>query len=83
VAGPWQLIGRWGAIHTEYPSRDLASRFLRQRDVAVGVNYWLDPRVVIKSELHFLNGNRFAVSDPLDDTKEKTRVLQAGVQFSF
>jgi porin-like protein len=83
VHGPWQLTGRWGTTRTKFDDDHVASRFRHQRDVAAGVNLWLDPRVVLKTEIRFVNGNRFAVSNPIEESKDKTRVFQAAVQFSF
>lgn len=82
TSGAWQFTGRVGSVRI---TRDgnIESRFLHHRDVGGGINYWLDPNVVIKTELHFIDGNRLALSLPLSDSKAKTRVIQAGVQFAF
>jgi hypothetical protein len=82
AAGPWQLTVRYGTSRTSVEEH-IDSRFLRHRDLAGGVNLWLDPKVVIKTELHFIEGNRLAIAAEGAEPRKSTRVFQAGVQFSF
>jgi phosphate-selective porin len=78
----WQLTGRYGRI-TGHTEEDLDGRFLRHRDVGAGLNYWIHPSIVIKNEVHFIDGNRLTEAEEGADLKKRSRVFQTGVQFSF
>jgi hypothetical protein len=84
VAGPWQITARWGGVR-QHGGAPVDPTFLSHRATGVGVNYWLDPRVVLKAEYHMVRGNRLALpdSDNGGQIRHKTRAFQAGVQFSF
>lgn len=52
------------------------------RDIAVGLNYWFNPNLVLKLSLHQVEG--FGAVLPVgDDPDDKTTVLVFGTQFSF
>jgi hypothetical protein len=59
------------------------------KDRAVGLNYWFNDNVVLKSSYHFVAGNFYAkpvTAEPVfyyPNLKPDTRGLQFGVQFSF
>lgn len=82
VTEKWQVTGRYGRI-AQKTEEDVASQFLRHRDVAAGLNYWIHPGIVIKNELHFVEGNRLTAAEEGHDSKKSTRVFQSGLQFSF
>lgn len=84
-AGPWQVTARLGTVRQSGEDAPVDPTFLRHRDAGIGLNYWFDPKVVIKSEYHLLSGNRLALSDPEDSgvVRHKTRALEVGIQFSF
>ncbi|NOK35885.1 hypothetical protein HMI49_22040 [Corallococcus exercitus] len=91
VTPHWQVAGRVEGSRTWAPtavSNDLVT-YLRHREVAVGLNYWFDPRLVFKVSFHNVIGNRFAMPEPTDDLaallhpEPHTRLLSLGTQFSF
>lgn len=63
----------------------------RHRELAYGLNYWLAAGVVLKTSIHEVTGNRFAVPNQqallqglvTGQLPRHTRLLQAGLQFSF
>jgi predicted porin len=84
-AGPWQITARLGSVHQSFAEATVDSTFLRHRAAGIGLNYWFDPKVVVKAEFHSLSGNRLALPDPKDGgvVRRKTRAVEVGVQFSF
>lgn len=71
-------------VNTEFSS------YLEHKDWAIGANYWFSPNFVVKSALHLVDGNRYALNKELlfnaesdDKLKETTRLFQLGAQFSF
>jgi hypothetical protein len=62
-----------------------SSALPRPREVAVGVNYWFSPDLVVKASYHLVDGNRFAYSpdQTLATLDESTQVFVLGAQFSF
>jgi hypothetical protein len=58
-------------------------------DIGIGLNYWFSDAFVIKTSVHFVSGNRFAV--PRDVARAaaagtletQTRLLMVGAQFAF
>lgn len=59
------------------------------KDVAFALNYWFSPNLVIKTEYHRVEGNRFA-SPNWDNfwqiffgIEDQTSLFQIGAQFSF
>jgi hypothetical protein len=61
----------------------------KHREVAATVNYWLDPGLVLKWSLHFIDGNRLARPLNFDDAiiaggpDRSTVATIVGSQFSF
>jgi hypothetical protein len=87
VAKHWQVAGRLDAAHAHTPLVDLPkdSPLLAHRELAFGVNYWIDPNAVVKLEYHDLDGNLLAFSDAgsIGAVERKTHLVKMGVQFSF
>lgn len=90
--GPhWQLAGRYERSYTQVSNfvRPEQLSLLEHRDLAVGVNYWFNPGLVMKFGYHRVNGNRFARPADLNDAllnnslKKQTNLFEAGMQFSF
>ena len=58
-------------------------------DAAVAVNYWFSPNLVIKTEYHRVDGNRFAAPDwdsfwqIFYGIEDQTSLFQIGAQFTF
>lgn len=62
------------------------STFLRHREAAVGLNYWVNPDVVFKGSFHLVDGNRLVLPElvgPAETPEERTWMLMLGSQFSF
>lgn len=86
-----QVAGRYDYSHTKLPTIDTsaAPSLLDQKDVAVALNYWFNPNLVIKLNLHFVDGNRYALPEDLATAiaegtlDKKTHLLLLGAQFSF
>jgi hypothetical protein len=61
------------------------------REAAIGLNYWLSPKLVVKSSFHRVNGNRFAVPPPetfpdlvaAGQLQHETSLFMFGVNFAF
>jgi hypothetical protein len=92
----WQLAGRYdwwdGELEPVEELPPVIDDLLSHRDIALGVNYWLNTSFVIKTAIHFVGGNRFAFPDDPTEIAEilsgkpiktDTRLIQAGVQYSF
>ncbi|MFC1849708.1 hypothetical protein ACFL27_05810 [candidate division CSSED10-310 bacterium] len=92
----WQIAARHEFEYEEYNvDEDITSdyeTFNRHLDTSLGLNYWFNQNFVIKSSLHFVEGNRFANPDKLedfvddlldDDFEENTVLVIIGAQFSF
>ena len=73
-------------------NRLLPTALDRHRDVAIGLNYWLAPEVAVKLSVHEVDGWRF--TRPASEVvlqgiftgqypTTRSRLLQAGIQFSF
>jgi hypothetical protein len=90
----WQVAGRWdwseidtGALLEGFPT--WATAITRHKDLAIALNYWFSPDLVVKLEYHDVQGNRYAwpedwmpvfLGGALDDS---AKLVQFGVQFSF
>ena len=91
----WQAVARydWARVESiEGVELDDDSELLRHRDATVGLNYWVNPRLVFRASYHNVRGNLFAAPDgeeALHDAilggtlDRKTDLLLLGVQFSF
>jgi hypothetical protein len=86
-----QVAVRAEVLHTQADSAGIPSdsQFLRHREGAVGLNYWLSQQVVFKLAFHFIDGNRLVFPTALDDAllaggvQQQTRMFTAGTQFTF
>ncbi len=80
----WQLAGRFDfSVFRKMPVTVL-NTFIRHRDFAIGINYWFTPGFVIKSEYHYVQGNRFAIPLVLYPIKKTTtHLFQCSAQFAF
>jgi hypothetical protein len=90
----WQMAGRWDCYDANL---DLVSfgyppafqNMVEHEDLAVAINYWINPKAVFKLELHNLEGNRYGGPDDVmaaimsGTFSNKTRAIQLGVNFSF
>jgi hypothetical protein len=90
----WQLAGRWDWWGTDLRMEDIGlppafAPMGVHEDLAVAINYWINPKTALKIELHQIDGNRFAappdfahaaMAGTLDN---KTQLIQLGVDFSF
>lgn len=89
----WQLAGRYDWQDNVFgPGFDYGPQFSslnEHRDLGFAVNYWFSPNLVIKTEYHKVDGNRFAAPDwdnfweIFYGIEETTDVFQIGAQFSF
>lgn len=87
----WQLAGRydWSDSELEEADATVAPSLLEHEDRAVALSYWFTGNLVLRLELHQVEGNRFAQPDNLDDAiaagtlERDTRLIQFGAQFSF
>jgi hypothetical protein len=103
----WQLAAQYDAERDNFkdfeqapqqggqpapPMPTLPAALDRHTDVALGVNFWLSPDMVVKLSVHDVNGWRFArpgrnailrglATQQLPP--ERSRMLQAGIQFNF
>ena len=91
----WQVGARYDwadmSITEEDVDTDEAPSLLEHREAAFTLNYWLHTDLVIKSSLHFTDGNLFAGPSPSeledaiedDELEESTVLFVIGAQFSF
>jgi hypothetical protein len=83
--GKWQVAGRleYGTTKVEEFSGD--SPLLKHREAALGLNYWIEPEMVIKASYHLFDGHRFALPEVFDRTLEdrSNYMVVLGAQFSF
>jgi hypothetical protein len=91
----WQIASRYEFVKMHLKAAEL--QFLpkssnQHKEVAVGINYWLNPDVVFKLSYHHVDGNRFANPDKPEgflevfqkkEYAETTQLVMVGVQFSF
>jgi hypothetical protein len=89
----WQVATRYDRQDSEDDDDD--GRFphlLRHRESALGLNYWFNSSLVIKTSVHWVDGNRFARPEDLEELAEqaeggtldrKTRLFALAAQFSF
>jgi hypothetical protein len=91
----WQVAARYEFLDLDMTAPEfqyLPESSYRHEDMAFGVNYWLNPNFVVKLSYHWVDGNRFANPDKLEDYieafligkfEEPTHLIMVGVQFSF
>jgi len=88
--GPhWQLATRLDLSRTYLIGQESDSALLRHRDLAIGVNYWFTPQLVLRAAAHAVDGNRFAYADDVvaatlaGTLARHTALYEVGAQFSF
>lgn len=86
--GPhWQAAARWDRSTTlvdEADLEELGATLGEHRDVAVGLNYWFSPNLVLKLSNHWVEGHRFLSRDEIGDLERNyTRMIRFGVQFLY
>jgi hypothetical protein len=93
----WQVAARYDysqghlppALGSQAPPIFMSNQ--KHRDVAFGLNYWLNPNFVLKLSYHMVDGGKYAFPEledpiavlmgaPFDD---ETKAIQFGGQFSF
>lgn len=81
----WQVGLRYDSWHADDDGTVELPSLLRHRDWAGSVNYWFDPRFVVKLGYHRVDGNRFARSEDEDTAplEERTSLVEIAAQFSF
>jgi len=89
----WQVAGQFNRLTTALSGVTNPSEpsFLEHRETAIGLNYWLSPKLVFKTSFHRVNGNRFAGPSPesyaqlvaAGRLQHKTSLFMFGVNFSF
>jgi predicted porin len=81
----WQVGLRYDAWDSDDDEAAEERSLRRHRDWAASINYWFDPRFVLKLGYHRVDGNRFARPED-DDTaplEERTNLVELAAQFSF
>jgi hypothetical protein len=94
----WQLAGRYDTIEAELPTTDLGSlppffgQLLDHEEIALGVNYWFSPNLVVRLSYQMVEGNRHAFLETPEQVGEllmtgvlddETDLIVFGAQFSF
>jgi len=90
----WQLTARYESADFSIPAIEVfyPKSFLEHREIAFGLNYWVNPRLVLKCSYHIVQGNRFAAPESVRDFltayqirtfDKETHMALLGVQFSF
>jgi len=62
---------------------EVDAALLESTDIGVALNYIVNPFCIVKLDYHFVDGNRFTSADEDSALDEKTKLLTAGVSFSF
>ncbi|MBN2384696.1 hypothetical protein JXQ70_17615 [bacterium] len=85
----YQLAVRYEQIQLHNEPSD---QFNRHRELALGLNYWFSPELVLKCSYHLVDGNVLAYPDTAVDAvynafndcfHERTQLFMFGAQFSF
>lgn len=91
----WQAVARYefADFETDGPSsRYSPQSVLEHKEIALGINYWLNPNLAFKLSYHMVDGNRLAIPEKIEDYlesiqtgsfEEKTNLILVGTQFSF
>ncbi|MDY0091296.1 MAG: hypothetical protein RBT80_01180 [Candidatus Vecturithrix sp.] len=91
----WQIAGRYevaefGVSAPEFQGTPASTE--EHKDLALGLNYWMNPNLVFKLSYHIVEGNRFALPMDVADYlaayqkgsfDETTHLIVFGTQFSF
>jgi hypothetical protein len=93
ITPAWQVALQGDYLKNEFLRVDpsAAPSLQYHKEGAVALSYWVSRALVIKTEYHLVNGNRFAVPKPEDlvsvvragQLRTTTHLLQFGAQFSF
>jgi hypothetical protein len=89
----WQVALQGDWLDNTFDGADVsaAPSLQHHREAAVGLNYWISRELVIKTEFHLVNGNRFAMPHAEDlraivaagALHTTTGLFQFGAQFTF
>jgi hypothetical protein len=92
----WQVAARYEHASFDVPSlmalHLVPESVYDHQEVIVGLNYWLNPNMVLKLSYHMVDGNRLAFPETVMDYlqglqmgsfEEQTNLILMGVQFSF
>ena len=100
VTSGWQLAGLYSTQHTSLFSASQAALdanvarapgLLEHTETGAGINYWFTPNFVLKTSVHWVEGNRYAYPDPVrlrsivanGRLADRTTVVLVGSQLSF
>jgi long-subunit fatty acid transport protein len=91
----WQVAARYEYATYDVPSLvslPVPDSIYDHQEMIVGLNYWLNPNLVVKCSYHLIKGNRLAFPETVMDYlqslqqgsfEEQTNLILIGVQFSF
>lgn len=92
----WQIAARYEYVDFEADVppelQQMPSSLYEHQETALGLNYWFNPNLVVKFSYHFVDGNRFAFPDSVQEYvqhiqagsfDETTHLMLIGMQFSF
>lgn len=83
----WQAAARWDRSITDVEEEDLedlgAAALGHHRDLAAGLNYWVNSNLVIKLSHHWVEGKRFLRGDDGGRQEGGTELWRFGVQFLY
>ena len=96
----WQVAGLYSTQRTKLYGANQAvldanvaraRTLLAHDETGAGLNYWFTPNFVLKTSVHWVDGNRFAYPDPLrlrsivanGRLREGTTTVLVGSQLSF
>jgi hypothetical protein len=96
LMGGFQIAGMYSTLNTDLVGVSAAniaraSTALDHNETGAGLNYWFAPNFVLKTSVHWVDGNRFAYPDPTriraivatGQLRPKTTVVLVGSQLSF
>jgi hypothetical protein len=91
----WQAAARYefADFDTNQPLLQYSPKsILEHKEIALGLNYWLNPNLVFRCSYHIIEGNRLAFPEQVLDYlesilqgsfEETTHLILLGAQFSF
>ena len=96
----WQVAGLYSTQRTSLFSANQAAldaniarapKLLDHDEMGAGINYWFTPNFVLKTSVHWVEGNRYAFPDPVrlrsivanGRLTDKTTTVLVGSQLSF
>lgn len=92
ITDSWQLASRYDTAEVDiegFRPIDRAPSLWDHDDLGLAMSYWLRSELVLRLEVHRIEGNRFAIPPDLGEVLEsgaldtRTTLVQAGVQFSW